>query len=143
MQDFTGAGRVQCVKELLPKCHQYGIRKLMVDTCVLDLASYGQAMSAMFDLKDELGLPGRRRRPQRPGHVARVEDQDGPARQGPLHGCGRGGHRRRRGRLRAYGPVEDARFVFPAAAMVDTAFSQLAMERGDDLDENHPRYRVG
>ena len=42
-----------------------------------------------------------------------------------------------------YGPVEDAKYVFPAAAMVDTAFSQLAMERGEQPVDNHPRYRVG
>ena len=42
-----------------------------------------------------------------------------------------------------YGPVEDAPHVFPAAAMMDTALSQLAMERGTRPVEGHPRFRVG
>jgi tetrahydromethanopterin S-methyltransferase subunit H len=42
-----------------------------------------------------------------------------------------------------YGPVEDAKYIFPAVAMVDTALSQLIMERGGEPVENHPRYRVG
>ena len=42
-----------------------------------------------------------------------------------------------------YGPVGDAECVFPAVAMVDTALSQLAMDRGFELNENHPRFRVG
>jgi tetrahydromethanopterin S-methyltransferase subunit H len=42
-----------------------------------------------------------------------------------------------------YGPVEDAPYVFPAVAMIDTALSQLIMERGERPDENHPRFRVG
>jgi tetrahydromethanopterin S-methyltransferase subunit H len=42
-----------------------------------------------------------------------------------------------------YGPVEDAKNVFPAVAMIDTALSQLAIERGTRPIESHPRFRVG
>ena len=33
--------------------------------------------------------------------------------------------------------------VFPAVAMIDTALSQLVMERGGQVDPEHPRFRVG
>ena len=42
--DFTGAGRVQAVRELAPRLREFGINRLIVDTCVLDLASMGEAM---------------------------------------------------------------------------------------------------
>ena len=42
-----------------------------------------------------------------------------------------------------YGPVEDAPSVFPAVAMVDTALSQIAIERGQKPAKDHPRYRIG
>ncbi|TVS08496.1 MAG: tetrahydromethanopterin S-methyltransferase subunit H, partial [Planctomycetaceae bacterium] len=42
-----------------------------------------------------------------------------------------------------YGPAEDAKNVFPAVAMIDTALSQLAIERGMRPVEGHPRFRVG
>ena len=42
-----------------------------------------------------------------------------------------------------YGPIEDAKYVFPAVAMVDTSLSQLAIERGSKVDKSHPRYRIG
>jgi tetrahydromethanopterin S-methyltransferase subunit H len=42
-----------------------------------------------------------------------------------------------------YGPVEDAKFAFPAVAMVDTSLSQLIVERGGRPDKDHPRFRIG
>ncbi len=41
-----------------------------------------------------------------------------------------------------YGPVEDAKIVFPAVAMVDVALSQIAMERGVKPEKVHPRYKI-
>jgi tetrahydromethanopterin S-methyltransferase subunit H len=42
-----------------------------------------------------------------------------------------------------YGPAEDAKYIFPAVAMIDTGQSQVAIERGLKPYPNHPRYRVG
>jgi tetrahydromethanopterin S-methyltransferase subunit H len=42
-----------------------------------------------------------------------------------------------------YGPLEDAKYVFPAVAMTDTALSQLLMEKGTRPPQSHPRYRIG
>jgi tetrahydromethanopterin S-methyltransferase subunit H len=42
-----------------------------------------------------------------------------------------------------YGPVEDAKYVFPAVAMMDAAQSQVAIERGIRPDKTHPRFRIG
>ena len=41
------------------------------------------------------------------------------------------------------GPIEDAKYVFPAVAMVNTALSQLVIERGARPDKEHPRFRIG
>ena len=57
LMDFTAKGRVQAVRELLPRAHAAGVKQLLVDTCVLDLATLGQACSAMHDIKNEFGLP--------------------------------------------------------------------------------------
>jgi tetrahydromethanopterin S-methyltransferase subunit H len=57
LMDFTAKGRVQAVRELLPKATQAGVTNLLVDTCVLDLATLGQACAAMHNIKHEFGLP--------------------------------------------------------------------------------------
>lgn len=143
MLDFTAAGRVHCVKELLPRIQQAGINKLMVDTCVLDLASFGQALSAMFDIKDELGLPVGGGVHNALAMWRGLKTKMGPHAKDPCMAAVVAATVAIGADFVLYGPVEDAKFVFPAAAMVDTALSQLAMERGDDVPETHPRYRVG
>jgi tetrahydromethanopterin S-methyltransferase subunit H len=42
-----------------------------------------------------------------------------------------------------YGPIDDAKVVFPAVAMVDTAYSQTLMEKKVQIPKDHPRYRIG
>ncbi len=141
--DFTAAGRVQAVRELLPKCQQAGIDQLLVDTCVLDLASFGSACGAIHTIKDQFGLPS--------GggvHNAIAMWRGLKTKMGPhaYHSCiasaiastvAVGGD------FVLYGPAEDARYVFPAVAMMDTALSQLAIERDMRPIESHPRFRVG
>lgn len=143
MQDFTGAGRVHCVEELLPRIQQAGVRQLMVDTCVLDLASYGQAMSAMFDIKDRFGLPVGGGVHNALAMWRGLKTKMGPHAKDACMAAVVAATVAVGADFVLYGPVEDAKFVFPAAAMVDTAFSQLAMERGDSIYDDHPRYRVG
>ena len=48
MKNFTAEGRVECVRELLPRLQQAGIHRLMIDTCVLDLATLGSACQALL-----------------------------------------------------------------------------------------------
>jgi len=141
--DFTAAGRVESVRQLLPRLEQAGIRKLMVDTCFLDLATYGQACQALFEIKDEFGLPAG-------GGVHNAvatwkglkkklggEAKDACVAAACASAVAIGGD------FLLYGPVEDAKYIFPAVAMIDTAQSQVVMERGGKPDPNHPRYRVG
>jgi tetrahydromethanopterin S-methyltransferase subunit H len=143
MNDFTARGRVTSVRELLPKLKAAGISRLLVDTCVLDMATLGQALSAMFDIKCEWGLP------VGAGVHNAVSTWDGLKRK-----MGRQAYEPCLGSATAaavaagadfvlYGPIEDARFVFPAVAMIDTAWSQLAMERGQEVPKSHPRFRIG
>jgi len=57
MKDFTSAGRISAVKELVNRRLEFGIAKPLIDTCVIDLPSLGPALPALFELKDEMGLP--------------------------------------------------------------------------------------
>jgi len=41
-----------------------------------------------------------------------------------------------------YGPIKDAKIVFPAVAMVDAAYGYLATESGGRLDRSHPLFRI-
>jgi len=143
LKDFTAAGRVQCVRELLPKLHQAGVDKLMVDTCVLDLATLGSACCALFDIKNEMGLPAGGGVHNAVAMWKGLKKKMGEHAVQPCMAAAAAASVAMGADFILYGPVEDAKYVFPAVAMADTALSQLMMERGVRPDKNHPRYRVG
>lgn len=141
--DFTAKGRVEAVRQLLPRLRDAAIDQLMVDACVLDLATFGQACNAIVDIKDEFGLPagggvhnavalwkGLKTKMGGQAHDSCIASASAAA---VAIGAD----------FALYGPVEDAKYVFPAVAMIDTAYSQVVMERGGKPVEDHPRFRVG
>ncbi len=143
MQDFTGAGRVQAVRELLPRCRDHGIDKLIVDTCVLDLASLGEAMSAMHMIKQEMGLPVGGGVHNAVAVWKGLKTKMGKQAKHPCLASVCAAATAIGADFVLYGPVEDAQYVFPAVAMIDTAYSQIAMERDMMPVEGHPRSRIG
>ncbi len=143
LMDFTAKGRVQAVRELLPRAEEAGVTKLLVDTCVLDLATLGQACSAMHDIKNEFGLPVGGGVHNAVAVWKGLKTKMGPQAVKPCVAAVCASSVAVGADFILYGPVEDAPYVFPAVAMIDTALSQLIMERGERPDANHPRFRVG
>ena len=143
MQDFTGKGRVQAVRELLPRLQEAGVKKLIVDTCVMDLATMGQSCSAMFDIKKEFGLPVGGGVHNAVAMWKGLKTKMGKEAEKPCMASalalavGVGAD------FLLYGPVEDANVAFPSVAMVDTMLSQMFVERGGQIEKNHPRFRIG
>jgi tetrahydromethanopterin S-methyltransferase subunit H len=143
LKDFTAKGRVQAVRELLPRLQEAGVRKLMVDTCVLDLATMGQACSAMHDIKHEFGLPVGGGVHNAVAVWKGLKTKMGEQAVKPCTASALAMSVAVGADFLLYGPVEDAPYAFPAVAMVDTALSQLIVEGGERLDKSHPRFRIG
>jgi tetrahydromethanopterin S-methyltransferase subunit H len=141
--DFTAKGRVQAVRDLLPRCLEAGIDQPIVDTCVMDLATLGQACSAMFDVKNEFGLPAGGGVHNAVAVWRGLKTKMGEQAVKPCVASACASAAAIGADFVLYGPIEDAPYIFPAVAMVDTAMSQLVMERGGEVDADHPRFRVG
>jgi tetrahydromethanopterin S-methyltransferase subunit H len=141
--DFTAKGRVEAVRQLLPRCRHAGVTKLLVDTCVLDLATFGQASQAMVEVKNEFGLPAGGGVHNAVAVWKGLKKKMGEQAQIPCLASASAAAVAVGADFTLYGPVEDAKYVFPAVAMIDTAHSQVVMERGSKPAEGHPRFRVG
>ncbi len=141
--DFTAKGRVQAVRDLVPRCLEAGVDQLIVDTCVMDLATLGQACSAMFDVKNEFGLPAGGGVHNAVAVWRGLKTKMGEQAVKPCVASACAAAAAVGADFVLYGPIEDAPYVFPAVAMIDTALSQLVMERGGQVDPDHPRFRVG
>ena len=143
MKNFTAEGRVECVHELLPRLQQAGIRRLMIDTCVLDLATLGSACQALVTLKNETGLPVGGGVHNAVAMWKGLKKKMGEHAYRPCVAAACASAVAVGANFVLYGPIEDAGHVFPAVAMMDAAISQIAIERGVRLERSHPRYRIG
>jgi len=141
-KNMTATGRIEAVKQLLPKATQSGIEKILIDTCVLDVPTLGSAFKATFNLKNELGYPtgcG--------AHNAIATWKGLKAKMGlqavkPCTAVASTLTVAAGADWILYGPIEDAPFVFPAVAMVNSAFAQLLMEKGQMPPKSHPIFKT-
>lgn len=141
-KEFTTIGRIKVIRELLKVAYGAGIDKPLVDTCVLDIPSLGMACRALFDLKNELGLP-----------VGCGVHNAISTWRGLKVKLGKSAIKPSIASVSAitaaigadfvlYGPIEDAKYVFPAVAMTDAAYAYLFIEKREKLNKKHPIFKI-
>ena len=143
MKDFSTAGRISAIKELVSKRQEFGIEKPLIDTCVLDLPTLGSALRAMYELKDELGFPAGCGAHNAVSLWKGLKSKMGEQAVKPCLASVNAASAAVGADFILYGPIDDAKVVFPAVAMVDTAYSQLLIEKRIQIPRTHPRYRIG
>jgi tetrahydromethanopterin S-methyltransferase subunit H len=143
MKDFSSAGRINCIKELLDKRQEFGIEKVLIDTCVLDLPTLGSALRAMFELKNETGFPVGCGAHNAVALWRGLRTKMGEQAVKPCLASVNAVTAAVCADFILYGPINDANVVFPAVAMVDTAYSQIPIEKKIQVPKTHPRYKIG
>ena len=143
MKDFSTAGRTSAIRELVGKRQEFGIEKPLIDTCVLDLPTLGSALRAMYELKDELGFPVGCGAHNAVALWKGLKTKMGEQAVKPCLASVNATTAAVGADFILYGPIDDAKVVFPAIAMVDTAYSQLPIEKKIQIPRTHPRYRIG
>jgi len=143
MKDFTSRGRVTAIKGLLPEAERAGITMPLIDTCVMDLPTLGQACQAIYEVKRELGLPAGCGAHNAVALWRGLRTKMGDQAVRPCLGASVSMVASFGGDFVLYGPIENAPFTFPSAAMADVALSQLLIEGKGRPDPGHPRFRVG
>lgn len=143
MKDFSTAGRTSAIKELINKRQEFGIEKPLIDTCVLDLPTLGSALRAMYELKDEFGFPVGCGAHNAVALWKGLKTKMGEQAVKPCLASVNATSAAVGADFILYGPIDDAKVVFPAVAMVDTAYSQLLIEKKIQIPKTHPRYRIG
>jgi tetrahydromethanopterin S-methyltransferase subunit H len=141
-KEFTTAGRVKAIKQLLEVTREAGIDKPLLDTCVLDIPGLGMSCRASFELKNELGLPVGCGAHNAVSLWKGLKPKMGKQAVKPavastcVIAAATGAD------FVLYGPAEDARYVFPVIAMTDAAYGYLLFEKKMKLDRKHPLYRI-
>jgi len=141
-RDFTVKGRITTAREFIKLVNSLGIPKPLIDTCVLDIPTLGQACQTIVKLKEEFGFP-----------VGCGAHNAVSTWRGLLRKMGKQAVKpclasscvipvAVGGDFVLYGPIEEAEVVFPAVAMTDAALGRLSAERGNRPDHSHPMYKI-
>lgn len=141
-KNMTARGRVEAIKQLVPKAMEKGIEKLFIDTCVLDVPTLGSAFEATFELKNELGYPTGCGAHNAIDTWKGLKTKMGLQAVKPCSAVANTLMLAAGADWTLYGPLEDAPYVFPAVAMVNSAFAQLLMEKGKMPFRSHPIFRI-
>lgn len=142
IKEFTTAGRVKAIKGLLKVAHETGIDKPLIDTCVLDIPSFGMASRALFELKDELGLPAGCGAHNAISTWRGLKEKMGKSAIKPSIASVTAITAAIGADFVLYGPIDDAKYVFPPVAMIDVAYAQLLMEKGKKISRSHPIFKI-
>jgi tetrahydromethanopterin S-methyltransferase subunit H len=141
-RDFTSKGRVRIVKELIPKLLEMGVEKLLLDACVIDIPSLGLACKAIYDLKNELGYPSGCGAHNAISTWRGLKTKMGKQATEPSIAAAAVLSVAAGADFVLYGLIEEANYVFPAIAMADAAYGQLAIERGKMPSVKHPLFKI-
>lgn len=142
-KDFTGRGRVTAIDNLLRIANTTGINKPLIDTCVLDIATLGQACWALSTLKRKYGLPvGCGPHNATSSATKRLKAKYGLQSVRLCTASANVMTAAVGADFILYGPIETADAVFPIIGMVDAANGQSIMDTGVTLERTHPRYRI-
>ncbi|MEM1515459.1 MAG: tetrahydromethanopterin S-methyltransferase subunit H [Candidatus Bathyarchaeia archaeon] len=140
--DFTSKGRIKAVNDLITLARNLGIKKPLIDTCVLDVPTLGSACKAILHVKNEWGYPAGAGTHNAIATWKGLKKKIGPQAFMPcsvsaaIMAVSIGAD------FILYGPIEDAKVFFPSVALVDTAYGQLMLEKGEKPPLNHPLFRI-
>jgi len=141
-RNFTSAGKVQTVKSLLSIIQKAGITQPLLDTAVIDIPSLGLASKALFELKNELGLPVGCSPHNAIGTWSGLKTKMGIQAK---YSCVASANTLPvvfGADFILYGPIEYANYVFPAIALIDAALAQLRIELKKPINKMHPLFKI-
>jgi len=142
-KDFTPEGRVKTARALLSTANQCGIINPLVDMCVIDVPTLGIASKAIFEIKNELGVPVGAGTHNAIGTWRGLRSKMGRQAIMPCTAAAAVLAIAAGADFVLYGPIEDARYVFPAAAMVNAAYGQLLIAGKSKVSKSHPLFKIG
>jgi len=141
-KDFTSIGRIQTIKNLLSIIQKAGITQPLIDTAIIDIPSLGLASKALFDLKNELGLPVGCGPHNAIGTWQGLKTKMGSQARYPCVASANALPVIFGADFILYGPIEYANFIFPAVALIDAALAQLRIELKKPVSKTHPIFKI-
>lgn len=139
---FTSAARIKAAEKLIYLANSINIKKPLIDTCVLDVPTLGISCKVIYQLKNEIGLPIGAGTHNAIGTWKGLKMKMGKQAIMPCSVSTAIMVASIGADFVLYGPIEDAPYFFPAIAMLDAAYGQIAIEKGKIPNTKHPLFKI-
>ncbi|MEM1581107.1 MAG: tetrahydromethanopterin S-methyltransferase subunit H [Candidatus Bathyarchaeia archaeon] len=134
--------RIKILETLIPKMESAGIRKILVDTVVLDIATLGLACKAIFEVKERYGYPSGCGAHNAVASWKTLKEKKDRILLMVCSSIANGLPIAVGADFVLYGPISDAEYMFPAISLINAAYAQILMEEGKRPPPSHPRFKI-
>ena len=134
--------RVRLVDTMIPKAEAAGIKKILVDTVVMDIATLGLACKAIFAIKERFGYPAGCGAHNAISSWKALKKKKDKLLDSACSSVANAIPIAIGADFVLYGPVDDADYIFPAIGLLDAAYGQILMEEGKRPSPSHPRFKI-
>jgi tetrahydromethanopterin S-methyltransferase subunit H len=131
------------IEEMVPKAEAAGIKNILMDTAVIDIPTLGLATKAIHRIKDKYGYPCGCGAHNAIASWKRLKKKYSKDAVTVAIGVVNALPTAVGADFVIYGPLKNAETIYPAVAMIDTAYSQQMIERKIRPSRDHPRFRIG
>lgn len=134
--------RIKLLDTLIPRIESAGIKKILVDTVVLDIATLGLACKAIFEVKERYGYPTGCGAHNAIASWKTLKEKKDKILSMVYSAIANGLPIAIGADFVLYGPISEAEYVFPAISLINAAYAQILMEDGKRPAPNHPRFKI-
>jgi len=134
--------RVKLLDALIPKVQSAGIRNILVDTVVLDIATLGLACKAIYEVKEQYGYPSGCGAHNAIASWKALKNKKDKVLTLVCSSIVNGLPIAIGADFVLYGPIGDAEYMFPAISLINASYGQVLMEEGKRPGPLHPRFKI-
>jgi len=134
--------RVRLLDTLIPKIQAAGVRKILVDTVVLDIATLGLACKAIYEVKEQYGYPSGCGAHNAIASWKALKNKKDKVLTLVCSSIVNGLPIAIGADFVLYGPVNEAEYMFPAISLINASYGQVLMEEGQRPGPRHPRFKI-
>jgi len=134
--------RVKLLDTLIPRAEAAGIKNILVDTVVMDIATLGLACKAIYEIKSKFGYPAGCGAHNAIGSWRALKKKKDKMLTAVCSSIVNGLPIAIGADFVLYGPINTAEYTFPAISLIDASYGQVLMEEGRRPGPNHPRFKV-
>ena len=139
---ISSSERIKILETLVPKAQTWGIKKPLIDTVVMDIATLGLACKAIREVKNRFGYPAGCGAHNAISSWRALKQKKNKILTLVCSAIANGLPVTLGADFVLFGPAKEAEWMFPAISIINAAYGQVSIEEGVRPSPSHPRFKV-